>query len=152
MLAAAARLLDGSPLASPEALAALRAHAIEAHPQECIGFLDRAGRYQPLRNMAADPEAHAVPERRVLARTIASGNLRALCHSHPGGPDCPSEADARAQIEMDVPFVIVATNGQATAHPFAFGDQLLDDAPLIGRSFRHYVEDCYELIRVHRWR
>lgn len=152
MLAEGARLRDGSLLAAPGAMADLRAHAIDAHPQECIGLLDASGRYRRLENTSDRPEAFAVVDKRLLAREMAAGNLRALCHSHPGGPDCPSEEDGRAQIETEVPFIIVATNGQATAAPFAFGDQLLDDAPLVGRPFRHYAQDCYAMIRAHRWR
>ncbi len=53
------------------------------------------------------------------------------------------------QIEMAVPFVICTTNGQASLAPFAWGDELLDTEPYVGRSFRHGVDDCYSLIR--RW-
>lgn len=110
-------------------------------------MIDGAGRYVPLKNVAEDPQRHAMIDRRDLAHALATDNLRALCHSHPGGPDCPSEDDMRAQAELDVPFVIVSTNGQATSIPFAWGDQLRDDEPVIGRAFRHGVTDCYALIR-----
>lgn len=153
MLAAGARLaVNGAPLATARAVADLREHALGEYPRECIGYIDRTGRYGPLQNVADRPEAFAVASPRVITRLLHAGNLRALCHSHPGGPDCPSESDMRAQIEMQVPFVIVATNGQATAEPFAWGDQLLDDAPLVGRPFRHGVEDCYGSIRLWWWR
>lgn len=138
---------DGTPLATPTAVAHLRDHALGEYPNECIGYIDAAGSYVALQNIAERPEAFALADRRVIARELARGNLRALCHSHPGGPDCPSEADGRAQIEMEVPFIITSTNGQATTEPFAFGDQLMDDAPLVGRAFRHYVNDCYDAIR-----
>jgi len=151
MRAVEARLADGSPLATEAAVAALRLSALVEYPRECLGYVDRAGAYVPLQNVAPDPEKHALVDRAVLRRLLVSGDLRALCHSHPGGPDCPSESDGRAQIELEVPFIIVSTNGQATTEPFAFGDQLLDDAPLVGRSYRHYVSDCYDLIRVW-WR
>lgn len=148
MLLHEARLLDGTPLAEPAAARALREHALDAYPQECLGYIDQAGRYHQLRNMADEPEKHAVPDKRVLSGLLHRGQLRALCHSHPDGHDCPSEADGRAQLELEVPFIIVATNGQATALPFAFGDQLLDDAPIPGRPFRHYVQDCYKTMRI----
>jgi cell wall-associated NlpC family hydrolase len=152
MLAAAARHLDGTQLATPAAVQDLRQHALDAHPQECIGFLDQDGLYVRLDNLSGQPEARATADHRVIARELAAGNLRALCHSHPGGPDCPSEADMRSQAEMEVPFVIVTTNGQATAAPFAWGDQLVDSDPLVGRPFRHGVRDCYALIRMWWWR
>lgn len=146
MLLSAARLDDG-PLCSASAIAALRDHAIDAFPQESIGYIDRHGIYHRLENIAADPERFAIAAPREISGLMASGNLRALCHSHPGGPDCPSQSDMAAQMEFDLPFVICATNGQATAEPFAWGDTLLDERPLIGRAFRHGVDDCYSLIR-----
>lgn len=153
MRAEQARLaVDGSLLADPRALADLRVHALGEYPRECIGYIDRRGAYVQLQNVADDPLRFAIADRTILAEAIKSGDLRALCHSHPNGPDCPSESDMRAQLEAEVPFVIVTTNGQACAHPFAWGDQLRDDAPLIGRYFRHGVHDCYGLIRAHRLR
>lgn len=148
MRADRARLLDGTALCTAEAVAAFRIHAVEVHPQECIGYIDGAGAYQRLVNAAAEPELSAIADRRTLAALIRTGQLRALCHSHPGGPDCPSETDMRSQIEMDAPFMLVSTNGQATTVPFAWGDQLIDDEPYVGRPFRHAVTDCYALIRL----
>jgi proteasome lid subunit RPN8/RPN11 len=145
------RLCDGSELVGPDALADLQRHALHCYPDECVGIIDTAGRYIPLANVAADPTRHGEADHTALAAAIRGGNVRAFCHSHPGGPDCPSEQDMRAQMDMDVPFVIVATNGQACAAPFAWGDQLLDEAPLIGRTFRHAVTDCYSLIRSFWW-
>lgn len=149
MLAASARLRDGTPLCTPAAIAALRAHAIDAHPEECLGYIDAAGAYHRLANTAAEPERAAIADRRALTRLLVAGQLRALCHSHPGGPDAPSEQDMRSQIEMAVPFVICSTNGEATTAPFVWGDELADDGPLVGRGFRHGVDDCYATIR--RW-
>jgi proteasome lid subunit RPN8/RPN11 len=148
MRADRAQLCDGTALCTPEAVAALRIHAVEAYPAECLGYIDGRGAYQRLVNVAAEPKLSALANRRVLAALIRTGDLRALCHSHPGGPDCPSEQDMRSQIEMCVPFVIVSTNGQATEIPFAWGDELRDDEPYVGRSFRHAVTDCYALIRL----
>lgn len=147
MRADLARLQDGTPLAAPGAMDDLRRHALAVYPEECIGYLDATGCYIRLRNTAAHPELSAIASASELAELMHAGDLRALCHSHPGGPDCPSEQDMRAQIEMMVPFVIVSTNGQACTEPFAWGDELLNDEPLIGRQFRHGVTDCYALIR-----
>jgi cell wall-associated NlpC family hydrolase len=151
MRAVMARMLDGTPLTTPAAALALRQHAIAEFPRECIGMIDAAGAYLPLTNHAAGDaaERHALADRRVVAQQMAIGNLRALCHSHPGGPDCPSETDMISQMEMEVPFVIVSTNGTATTEPFAWGDQLIDDEPLIGRPFQHGVTDCYAMIRAY---
>lgn len=151
MLAAKALCDDGRALMTPGGIEALRDHALASYPNECVGYIDLSGLYHPLANRAADPRQFAVPDHRVIADLIATGQIRALCHSHPGGPDCPSQMDMRTQVELDIPFVIVATNGQACADPFAWGDQIDDQRPLIGRPFRHGVDDCYALIRAW-WR
>lgn len=148
MLASAARLLDGTPLCASEAINDMAAHALDQYPEESIGYLDRGGRYVALENVSPDPLLFALPRASSIAAAMHRGDFRALCHSHPGGPDCPSEADMRAQHEMAAPFVIVSTNGQACAPAFAWGDELLDDEPLVGRQFRHGVRDCYALVRV----
>jgi proteasome lid subunit RPN8/RPN11 len=147
VLASEARLRDGSALATAEAILALRAHALAEHPRECVGLIDRAGAYVLLANLSDTPEKTARADHRELARRMSAGDLRAFCHSHPGGPDCPTASDMRAQMEMEVPFIIVSTNGEATAAPFAWGDELLDERPLVGRSFRHVTDDCYSTIR-----
>lgn len=141
--------IAGKPLADTDAEADLREHALESYPEECIGMIRGDGSYQRLANVAAEPRLTALAPRGAIRDALAAGDLLALCHSHPGGPDCPSEPDMRAQIEMAVPFVIVSTNGQACTSPFIWGDELDDEASLIGRPFRHGVDDCYALIR--RW-
>ena len=149
MLAKDAKLSDGSSLCREQAIEAICDHALAEYPNECIGVIDNEGIYHRLRNNATDPKKHATADKREIAQLIINSNLRALVHSHPGGPECPSEMDMISQQEMDVPFIIVATNGTACAEPFAWGDMLVDDRPLIGRSFRHATDDCYSLIR--RW-
>jgi proteasome lid subunit RPN8/RPN11 len=132
-----------------EALEACRAHAIEASPEECLGFVDRDGAYRRMRNVSPDPTRYAMTVRGEVPRLLADGNLRALCHSHPFGYDAPTEQDMAQQRELCVPFVLCATNGQATSEPFAWGDELLDDRDLVGRPFRHGVDDCYALVRAY---
>lgn len=152
MQAGDARLqLDGSRLMSSTAVADFRAHALEAFPHECLGYVDAGGAYRRLENVAAEPERMGLTVPGVVPALMASGDLRALCHSHPAGPDAPTETDMRSQLETMIPFVLCATNGQATTEPFAWGDQLIDNLPLVGRPFRHGVTDCYGLIRAW-WR
>lgn len=148
MDASVARLVDG-PLMTAEAVLGLREHALEAWPDECLGYVARDGSYHRLENLSPTPQGSAYARPGLLAQLILTGELRALAHSHPGGPDCPSENDMRAQEELEVPFIIVSTNGQATSAPFAWGDQLVDDRDLVGRPFRHAVDDCYEMIRAY---
>lgn len=149
MLMSQAHLEDGTLLAAEGAAEAMQAHALAQHPREALGYLRADGCYVELDNVSPDAERSAYAPTGQLAALLSSGQLRALCHSHPGGPDCPSENDMRAQEELEVPFAIVSTNGQACTQPFAWGDQLMDEGEILGRSFRHGVDDCYALIR--RW-
>jgi cell wall-associated NlpC family hydrolase len=53
----------------------------------------------------------------------------------------------RSQVELEVPWIICSATETASLPPFAWGDQLEDPAPLVGRPFRHGVTDCYAAIR-----
>lgn len=124
-----------------------RAHAQAEYPREAVGYVDSFGSYHRMRNIAQDQTRHAVPDPRALTELLQLGIIALLCHTHPDGPDCPSEQDMRSQAELDLPFGIMSTNGQACAEPFCWGDGITDEAPLVGRSFRHGVRDCYALCR-----
>jgi proteasome lid subunit RPN8/RPN11 len=140
-------MLDGEKLVTEDAVGAMREHTIAAYPCEAVGFLLSDGSYRPMENVSDDPEVGARVNSELLAEAMTSGSLRAFFHSHPNGPDCPSEQDMRSQIELDVPWIICSGNETATLPPFAFGDQLTDPSPLVGRPFRHGVTDCYAAIR-----
>lgn len=145
-----ARLADGW-LMTKGSIDAFRAHALEAYPEECVGYVDNSGIYHRMTNAAEDRRAHAIPDPKLLFALIRDDGIRALCHSHPNGPDCPSQGDMTSQVELEIPFVIISTNGTACAEPFVWGDGLIDDRPLFGRAFRHGVDDCYAMIRAW-WR
>jgi hypothetical protein len=139
-----------------EVIAAIKQHALEAFPEEACGVVLAEG-YRPLDNTAAEP----LRDFRIAPKVYAGLEARilAVVHSHPcddpeGGrrlkrgfwPDCPTAADMRQQIATAKPWGITVTDGQAATEPFWFGDQA-PRPPLIGRAFRHGVDDCYSLIR-----
>ncbi len=140
-------MLGGEPLATEAALDAMRAHCLEAFPNEAVGFLLTDGTYQPQVNVCSEPALGATVRPKVLASALSKGTLRAFYHSHPNGPDCPSKQDMLSQREMEIPWIICSGNDVASLAPFAFGDQLTDPSPLVGRPFRHGVTDCYAAIR-----
>lgn len=140
-------ILDGEPLASEQALEAMREHTLRAYPQEAVGFLLSDGTYQEHDNVSADPETGAMVRPAELAKVMQAGTLRAYFHSHPGGPDCPSRQDMLSQIELEVPWIICSGSDTATLPPFAWGDMLEDTRELVGRPFRHATDDCYAAIR-----
>lgn len=132
-------------LLTPELITQIQQHAIEDFPNEACGLIV-AGQYIRHPNLAEDPTQFAMFPKDAVLEYLQAGTLEAFVHSHPGGPNFPSSADMIMQMEYEIPFVIVATNGEACYPPFIFGDQV-ERLPLIGRGFQHAVSDCYELIR-----
>ncbi len=124
--------------------AQLQAEAIAAYPNEACWVIT-PGECRQVRNIADDPRRHFRIDKRTMAAAHKRG-LLAIVHSHPDGPDCPSEADMRGQLHTAVPWGIVSTDGERALEPF-FWDANGEPPPLLGRGFRHGVTDCYALIR-----
>jgi len=117
-------------------------HAIDAYPQESVGVV-RAGAYERLDNIAADPEHHVELDPAITA-TLTADTI--LVHSHPDGLQCPSAADMRVQAQLGMPFIILPIGkGGPLGKAFMFGHT--NTLPLLGRPFRHGVLDCYALCR-----
>jgi proteasome lid subunit RPN8/RPN11 len=124
---------------------AIRAHAMSEYPNECIGYVS-GGRYHQAKNVHESPTLAARMDPKLILKLVKQKKLQAIVHSHPNGPNCPSEADMKAQLDMAIPFILVSCTETAALPPFAWGDQL-EPLPLEGRGFQHGVADCYELIR-----
>ncbi len=130
------------PALIPSALAAIAADARARYPQESCGLLLSDGGYLACPNVASDPRtAFVIP---VDFWTAHAGQVAAVVHSHPDGPDHPTARDMAGQVATDVPWVLVATDGETVSAPIVWGG---DPPPLLGRSFVHGVTDCYALIR-----
>ncbi len=102
---------------STAVVAAIRAHAAQAHPLEACGLLfGEAGRIasaQPCRNVAADPRRRFEidPAALLAAHRAARGGGAQLIgwyHSHPTGLADPSPEDARQAAADGALWVIVA--------------------------------------------
>jgi len=143
-------MLSREELLTPQIIEDLSRHAVEAYPQESVGVILTEGPYRRLTNVAKDPERFAVWDTKEFDPLYISGQVRALVHSHPNGPNCPSGSDMRAQVQFGIPFVIVSTNGTGCLPPLAWGDSL-EPPPLLDRPFMHGVTDCYALIRDYYW-
>lgn len=123
----------------------IRAEALAAYPHEAVWLITADGHCKHVNNTAADPATTFAVSKRQMTEAHKRG-LVAVVHSHPDGPDCPSEADMRGQLDTGVPWGIISTDGTNTTVPFFWGgDTPL--APLEDRPFRHGVTDCYSLIR-----
>ncbi len=134
-----------------DVVADIRADAEDRAPDESCGLVlaDEGGvRYVSYPNIAPDPRAaFRVPGGTVL-KAQAAGTLGAVVHSHPPPhPACPSAADMRGQIATDVPWGIVPVGPAGDAgEPFWWGGGA-PRPPLLGRPYRHGVDDCYSLVR-----
>ena len=131
----------------PEIARAMLEHACAVFPDESCGLV-QGGAYRPMPNLAEDPET----DFRMEPGALAMPGVEAVVHSHPFGPDCPSQADMAAQIASSLAWgiVVVCADGPrerpVASPPFWFGDQV-PRPPLLGRAFRHGVTDCYALCR-----
>ncbi|SER29897.1 Proteasome lid subunit RPN8/RPN11, contains Jab1/MPN metalloenzyme (JAMM) motif [Faunimonas pinastri] len=134
-----------SEFLSPSVIEAAQAHARAEYPKESCGLVV-GGVYQPCFNYATAPEQDFEIASRVYKDALDTGALQAVLHSHPGGPFYPSERDMQSQIDMDLPWGIIVTDGERTSPPIVWGDSL-PIAPVIGREFTHGIHDCYSLVR-----
>jgi len=140
------------------ALADFRSDAATRWPEEACGLLTDDG-YRPARNIADDP---LIDFRIAEADFVAAGRVLAVLHSHthsrdaagaivPRPLDWPSLADQISQEALGLPFgiavVTMSAGGEVhVADPFFFGGDV-EPPPLVGRTFRHRVTDCYALVR-----
>ena len=130
-----------SPLVKLE----IEKHALLAFPKECCGLIVDDG-YFPYPNLAPNPEEDFELPIEVWSNWEGKGIIKAVVHSHPNAPTRPSARDMQSQIDTNVPWVIVSTDGTLVTQPVIFGDpEAVSD--LIGRPFLHGVTDCYSLIR-----
>jgi proteasome lid subunit RPN8/RPN11 len=129
---------------SNEVLKAAQSHAIEEFPKEACGLIVD-GVYERCVNYATCPKTDFKIAGEVWAKFVARGStVEAVIHSHPNGPIFPTAQDMQGQIDTNVPWVIIATDGSVCASPTIWGDKI---PPIIGREFVHGVTDCYSLIR-----
>lgn len=130
-----------------DVIAAIQADAAARYPQESCGLVvenEGVVQYVPCDNLHPEP---TIGFRIEPARLLAAGHtLRAIVHSHPDGPDHPSEQDMAGQLASGVPWGISVAHRDFGELPFWWGEGT-PVPPLTGRQFRHGVADCYVLLR-----
>lgn len=136
------------PAVPEEVLAQMWEHARKEAPYECCGAIvgDGNGKilYLPKQNIHPKQEDAWKMSKEDQADILSYPRVIALVHSHPDGPAHPSELDMKRQAEWDIPWVIMS-----------FGKGLPDEAiwlgcgnrPLLNRTFRHGITDCFEFGR-----
>lgn len=145
---------------SPDAVAAMKAHALASYPNESCGFVLADGTYLALDNVHETPTENF----RIDASDYMNNpGILAVVHSHPQSnaydyrlfragfyPDCPSPDDLLGQANSGIPWGIVVTDGENAKDPFFWGDFTLE-LPLYDRAWRKGVEDEYAFVAKFYW-
>ena len=129
----------------PETILAMQDHARAAYPNESCGVVI-GDDYHRCFNYATEPTKDFQIAPQEYLKLSKLGEIRAIIHSHPDAPLYPSELDMIGQMQTNVPWGIIQTDGLRTSDPNMWGDTL-PIAPLIGREFMHGIHDCYSLLR-----
>lgn len=132
----------------PDVDAAIKAHAIACHPQESCGLVLNTG-YLPCENVAADP----VQDFRIDPEVYLKHEpVLAVVHSHVNDKYHPTMADIQGQMDTNVPWGLLQTDGE-DATPVIWWGPGVPIPPLEERPFRHGPSgsdgcgDCYALIK-----
>lgn len=137
---------------SHDALEAFKSHVLFVYPEEACGFVID-GAFVPITNTAETPLTTFRIDPFEYLKASKSGEVQAVLHSHPykiddhreWPPEWPSEADMQSWMGGDLPWGIVATEGEGTSEMIWLDDSEI--APLEGREWVHGITDCYALIR-----
>lgn len=122
----------------------IQAGALAAFPNEAVFFITEAGCWEA-ENTHEHPDKYFSVSDRDHHRAMAEG-LLAVVHSHPDNVAAPSSMDMQGQINTAVPWGIIGTDGEV-ANDITWWGKGAPKQPLIGRTFRHGVTDCYALIK-----
>jgi proteasome lid subunit RPN8/RPN11 len=140
----------------PRALKAWREYAIQHVPNEACGFFLRGDHFYPIENRSETPDRHFIFDSFEYADI--SDQVEGIVHSHTPGPDLdhrgepmladdtPTKLDMESQIASDVPWGISCADATHVSDPLWWGDSL-PIRPLLGRVFKHGINDCYSLVR-----
>lgn len=124
-------------------------HILECYPNEGGGIVTTDNVFHPIENISETPlTAFEFPPSELIGVDV-----KCILHSHPYDPDnppgddprIPSKADMQGQIDTDVEWAIVVTEGENVTPPVFWGDY--DHRPdLFDREFIHNVQDCLAFV------
>lgn len=127
-------------------------HILSCYPNEGGGVILKDNTFVPLTNRSDTPR---------FAYDISTSDwaeyaddIKAVLHSHATDPTerlvddprIPSKADMQGQLDTDVEWAIVVTEGENVTEPVWFGNP--EHRPdLMDREFIHSIQDCLEFMR-----
>lgn len=130
----------------------IKQHALEEYPKECCGLIIN-NKYIKQKNIAKDP----IKDFEMHPMLLVNNDVQAVVHSHTAVVGTilgeattwdlrtASYLDMKNQIETNIPWGIVGTNGSMCQDPVWFGS-MVPITELVGRDFIHGIYDCYSLI------
>lgn len=122
---------------------AFDAHAQVEAPREACGLMLRVkseDTYWPCTNLS-DSGDHFTLDPQDYAEAANYGEIKAICHSHPGAPPEPSQADLVGCRVGGLPWFILQPETGALQRIDC------DLKPLQGRVFDYGALDCWSLVR-----
>lgn len=114
-------------------------------PEEVCGLVV-SGEFVPCENVAQDKSSSFLLHHKDYGRWTVTNQIELCLHSHTNGDNFPSKEDMKGQVRMGKPWGISVTDGKEIRETFFWGDSL-SIIPLLGRTFRHGITDCYALAR-----
>lgn len=122
-------------------------YMLAKYPEEGCGYVTKDNQFVPMENLAEDKINCFDMNSSIL---IEVPDIKAIIHSHTYDPNkppevdprTPSKADMQGQIDTNVEWGIVVTEGENVVIPFWFGDKS-HRPPLMEREFIHSTQDCF---------
>lgn len=128
-----------------------KSHVLKEYPNEAVALVIN-GKVKPVKNISENPENEFKVAIEDYQDALIDGSLKGVLHSHNVNlqdkkldPRTPSGKDLTSWISVNVPFGIVASNGEEVSDILWLDDAVIE--PLVGREFIHGKNDCYSIWR-----
>lgn len=120
-------------------------HVLNCYPEEACGIVTTDNVFIPYDNVSANPKETFELD----SSALVDHDVKCILHSHVYDPNVeldhdpriPSKLDMQGQVDTDVEWAIVVTEGENVTPPYFFGDYS-HRPPLMDREFIHCIQDC----------
>jgi len=132
---------------------AIREAVIKNYPNEMCGVVVD-DEFIELKNIAPNPTESFKVDMIEWLKVTFNKEPQLFVHSHTYDTSetkphqmnlaTPSQKDFEKQLEMNIPWAIIANEGENLTKPILF--PLIKTYPLVGRDFVFYASDCYSIL------